>query len=204
MRDSWQAVEKFHDFSEYFWPILHDLPRKDFFHAFPWMWEHYHRKPPETFKTVVLHIPLTLMMGTRGLKRDESWLRTSPNNCWCFNTLRIFMIRTMAACKKKDNYCSLRALSCTYTQLFLDAYKESLQVHSTPVVRTQCRHSSAFNHCNSHTMTACKYTTIARRIQCSLVSRLNLSRGKLPLAWTNCPMQSTILTTSNTHKPCKT
>ena len=129
--------------------------------------------------TILRHIPLTFMMGTRGLKRDESWLRTSPNNCWCFNTLRIFMIRTMAACNKKDNYYSLRAFI--------------LQVHSTLSSRLQRKPAStlyscsmntmptsAFNHCNSHTMTACKYTTIAKRIQCSLVSRLNLSRGKLP------------------------
>lgn len=37
------------------------------------------------------------MMWTLGLKRDESWLRTSAKSCWCLSTLRIFMMRTIAA-----------------------------------------------------------------------------------------------------------
>ena len=40
---------------------------------------------------------LTFITGTRGLKRDESWFSTSPNNCWCLSCFLIFMIRTIAA-----------------------------------------------------------------------------------------------------------
>lgn len=36
-------------------------------------------------------------MWTLGLNREESWFRTSASNCWCLSTLRIFMIRTIAA-----------------------------------------------------------------------------------------------------------
>ena len=47
---------------------------------------------------------ITLMTGMPGLKREESCVNTSVNKCWCFITLRIFMIRTMHACiVKKEN-----------------------------------------------------------------------------------------------------
>lgn len=39
----------------------------------------------------------TLITGTRGLNLEDSWVRTSPSNCWCFRTFLIFMILTMAA-----------------------------------------------------------------------------------------------------------
>lgn len=40
---------------------------------------------------------VTLMTGTLGLNRDDSWFRTSARSCWCFRTFLIFMILTMAA-----------------------------------------------------------------------------------------------------------
>ena len=43
-------------------------------------------------------MPVTLMTGTLGLNRCESWFRTSTSSCWCFRLFRIFIIRTIAAC----------------------------------------------------------------------------------------------------------
>lgn len=40
---------------------------------------------------------VTLMTGTLGLNREDSWFRTSARSCWCFRTFLIFMILTMAA-----------------------------------------------------------------------------------------------------------
>lgn len=42
---------------------------------------------------------VTLMTGTLGLNRDDSWFRTSARSCWCFRTFLIFMILTIAAYK---------------------------------------------------------------------------------------------------------
>ena len=59
----------------------------------------------------------TLMTGTRGLNLDESWVRTSDNSCWCFDVLRIFMIRTMAA-------CGIRQATCTCMYMYIYMYIE--------------------------------------------------------------------------------
>lgn len=40
----------------------------------------------------------TLITGTRGLKRCDSWAITSARSGWCLETFRIFIIRTIAAC----------------------------------------------------------------------------------------------------------
>lgn len=42
------------------------------------------------------------MIGTLGLNRGESCERTSLMSCMCFKTLRIFIIRTIAALIDKN------------------------------------------------------------------------------------------------------
>ena len=63
----------------------------------------------------------TLITGTLGLNLDDSWFKTSPNNCWCFDVFLIFIIRTMAACKWKQ----------INTKLFLA--KNSYYTYQAPV-----------------------------------------------------------------------
>ena len=65
---------------------------------------------------------VTLMTGTLGLNRDDSWFRTSARSCWCFRTFLIFMILTMAACTHAHTHTHTH----THTQSVLTQHTSCL------------------------------------------------------------------------------
>ena len=64
----------------------------------------------------------TLMIGTLGLKREDSWCSTSASSCWCFCSFLIFIIRTMAAYKYTQHVYCTAATHCTHHNKSLQYY----------------------------------------------------------------------------------
>lgn len=79
-------------------PFVPDTPSRSGYRcisAEPTQQTHFNNAVPSTMHRG--SFGLTLITGTFGLKRDDSWLSTSATRCvWC-SFLRIFMMRTIAA-----------------------------------------------------------------------------------------------------------